>query len=303
MRDFLKKLEGSKIDKITSISDKEFKIKTYGSGSEILIYKSGFLYITEYQIPAIDPTSFCKFLNKTLSRKKIISIFQPNLDRIVVFEFEDYFLIFELFSENLILCDKSYTILGVLNPEQWKDRTLKKGYKYEFPKNSGRNPFLEIEEDKEEKLNVSPRIVRFLKEREDWREILKNYPNLSMTHYVCDGEIISLPSFLKVECEKIDLFHYIDEILKPVQRKENKAKIIVENMLRQRENFERKKEELEEKIRIFEEKYWEIEEIFKKIKELKEKFSVEEINERLKNSKFSFIHVEKEFFSIDLSKL
>lgn len=47
---------------------------------------------------------------------------------------EKYHLILELFSKgNIVLTDGEYNILGVLEQQQWKDRTVKPGLAYVFP--------------------------------------------------------------------------------------------------------------------------------------------------------------------------
>src|SRR3989344_4406734 len=45
-----------------------------------------------------------------------------------------YILVIELFSKgNLILCDEAMKILGALEPQEWKSRTIKKDEQYKYP--------------------------------------------------------------------------------------------------------------------------------------------------------------------------
>ena len=56
-------------------------------------------------------------------------------------EFEEFFLIFELFAKgNVVLADKEMKISSAFRKEHWKDRILKKGSVYKFPSSKGINP-------------------------------------------------------------------------------------------------------------------------------------------------------------------
>ena len=74
-----------------------------------------------------------KYLNNAILR----GLEQKQAERIVVFELEKeerYYLIIELFSKgNVILAGQDYRIIGVLEQQAWKGRTVKVNEKYIFP--------------------------------------------------------------------------------------------------------------------------------------------------------------------------
>ena len=77
-------------------------------------------------------------LRKYINNAVIKDIYQKDAERIVVFELEKekrYSLIVELFSKgNVILTDEMSTIITSLERQIWKDRVVKPGEKYVFPK-------------------------------------------------------------------------------------------------------------------------------------------------------------------------
>lgn len=100
-----------------------------------------FIYLTDEKKENPEKISgFCQFLRKRLENAKLKVIKQKNSERILEFMFEakegKIILIVELFSKgNIIICDENYNILSVLENREFKDRVLKHGVKYEFPKN------------------------------------------------------------------------------------------------------------------------------------------------------------------------
>ena len=136
-------VENAHVNKIQELPNKWLKIKIHTSkGTRDLIVAPSAIYLTSYSIPAkMQSTGFAAFLRKHLYNKRILSISQKGFDRVVVFEFENFYLIFELFAKgNVILTDKDYKILSPFHVEHWKDRTLRKGHDYKFPASKGINP-------------------------------------------------------------------------------------------------------------------------------------------------------------------
>lgn len=136
-------LEGAHVNKIQELPNNWLKIKLHTKqGTKDLIISPSALYFTSYSIPAKMQTSgFGAFLRKHLSNKRIISVSQKGFDRVVILEFENFFLIAELFARgNIIFTNKNHEILSPLYTEHWKDRTLKKGFIYKFPASKGINP-------------------------------------------------------------------------------------------------------------------------------------------------------------------
>ena len=85
------------------------------------------------------PPGFCMFLRKYLSNARVRHIRQLESERIVEVMFEakesKYYLIFELFSKgNIVMCKEDYTIFNLIEQQSWKDREVKKGVKYQYPR-------------------------------------------------------------------------------------------------------------------------------------------------------------------------
>ena len=104
------------------------------------------------------PSSFCLQLRKHLDHATILDAYQKDAERIVVLELEKqqkFLLIFELFSKgNIILTDEQFQIIGVLEQQSWKDRTVKVRERYQFPA-SGRNWKIVSQEELGEMLQQS----------------------------------------------------------------------------------------------------------------------------------------------------
>jgi predicted ribosome quality control (RQC) complex YloA/Tae2 family protein len=137
-------IENSIVRKVQELENNWLKIKLHSKqGQKDLIIAQQVFFLSDYSMPAKQVSSgFGGFLRKHLEGKKIMRIFlQENFDRIVFFEFQDFFLILELFAKgNVVLADKAMKILGVLRREHWKDRALEKGAVYKAPGSKGLNP-------------------------------------------------------------------------------------------------------------------------------------------------------------------
>ncbi len=130
-------LVGKKVLKVQQVGRELFKI-TFGPGKkELLIEPGKRIHLTQYVIQApLKASQAAMFLRKHLKGEKVKRVYQYDEERIIVIEFEDYFLISEFFSHgNMVLADKEFTILFTFRKEEWKDRVFKKGEKYLFPKN------------------------------------------------------------------------------------------------------------------------------------------------------------------------
>lgn len=136
-------VEGSILRKVQELENGwlKFRMQTR-QGTKDLIATPDALFLTGYSMPAKQTTSgYGAFLRKHLANKKVFSFKQHGLDRIAVMEFEEFFLIFELFAKgNVVLADKEMRILSAFRKEHWKDRTLKKGEQYRFPSSKGISP-------------------------------------------------------------------------------------------------------------------------------------------------------------------
>lgn len=129
-----------KVSQIYHQENEEFVLQLHapGRGKQLLkIVPGKFLCLTDTKDVPLRPSGFCMQLRKYLSHASIKDMYQQESERIIVFELEKlttFFLIAELFSKgNIILTDKDYMIITVLDRQIWKDRTVKPGEKYLFP--------------------------------------------------------------------------------------------------------------------------------------------------------------------------
>ena len=135
--------DGSILRKVQELENGWLKLRFQTrQGTKDLIAAPDAIFSTDFGISAKKTTSgYGAFLRKKLSNKKLLSLKQQGSDRIVVMDFEGFFLILELFAKgNVILTDKEMEIASAFRKERWKDRTLKKGEQYKFPSSKGINP-------------------------------------------------------------------------------------------------------------------------------------------------------------------
>jgi len=134
-------LINAKIDKIYQPDKKTFLLYFHvpNKGKYILkIILPSLIFLTEYKQIIEASGQYSMFLRKYLNNARLKSIKQLESERILEFLFEKkqkYYLIVELFSKgNLILCDKKRIIINPLEIQKWKDRTIRKGETYIYPK-------------------------------------------------------------------------------------------------------------------------------------------------------------------------
>ncbi|MDD5163732.1 MAG: NFACT family protein [Candidatus ainarchaeum sp.] len=222
-------IENSIVRKVQELENNWLKIKLHSKqGQKDLIIAQQVFFLSDYPMPAKQVSSgFGGFLRKHLEGKKIMRIFQQNFDRIVFFEFQDFFLVLELFAKgNVILTDRAMKILGVLRREHWKDRALEKGAFYRAPSSKGISPVEASPENFEKFRNSDFEIVK---------ELVKN---LNIAPVVAEEALLEcgipketpakkLPEKqLGLIAEKIRFFYSIDSArLKPVLAESGSEKI------------------------------------------------------------------------------
>jgi len=236
------------INKIQTLENGWMKIKVHTKqGDKTLVVTPNSFFISKKALNAKqNPGGFSALLKKHLFNQRIISFTQRGLDRIVIMEFPEKFLILELFSKgNVILCDKEYKILRAMRKEQWKDRKLEADEEYKFPSSQGKNPLdiSQIEFTKElisnektlfggcvEILNVSPAIMEHafeklkIDKKQDSKEslaegkkILKELKSIYASNedkvYLSKGNIYSTKTNLAKEDEFESVNDALNELL------------------------------------------------------------------------------------------
>jgi len=96
------------------------------------------IFLTNEKADYEEAKGFCVVLRKQLNNFRLRGIKQIDFERIIEFVFEKEHkikLIIELFGQgNIILCDENYNIINAFVFHKWKDREIKKGLIYNFPK-------------------------------------------------------------------------------------------------------------------------------------------------------------------------
>ncbi len=130
----------SKLSHIYHQEQKELLFQFHSSAhgkQHVKIVVGKYLCLTSKTQTAVHPTSFCMQLRKHIDNATLIGLTQKDAERIIVFEFEKkekFFIIVELFSKgNVVLTDDKWQILGTLEQQLWKERTVKAKQEYVFP--------------------------------------------------------------------------------------------------------------------------------------------------------------------------
>ncbi|MFA5050179.1 MAG: NFACT family protein [Candidatus Micrarchaeia archaeon] len=133
----IEKLLGLRFEKIQTTREGEFSLKI---GKERITIDLGKRMNISYTIKEGElGKGFIEKIRKELRGTRFVSIYQHNMDRIIVLEFEGikkYFLILEMFGKgNMILvCDEK--ILACYKNESWADRKIRINERYIFPKSN-----------------------------------------------------------------------------------------------------------------------------------------------------------------------
>jgi predicted ribosome quality control (RQC) complex YloA/Tae2 family protein len=130
-------LVGAKLQQVYQQDKKDFIFELHVSGQGkkmIRVLFPTYIFLTERKLAQEEPTAFCQALRNHLVNKRVISVKQHSSERILVFDFGEVQLIFELFGGGNLLVVKGGVAQLVFEAREWKDRAIKKGVKYDFPK-------------------------------------------------------------------------------------------------------------------------------------------------------------------------
>ncbi len=166
--------EGAFIKNVYQYGD-IFVLKLYqpgGGTANLLIHPGRRVHLTEYARKAPrQPPHFCTVLRKYLREKRVLSIKQHDLDRIIIIEIgsedETYKLVAEMFGTgNMLLLDPKNMIFVAMRYKRMRDRNIIPKAQYLFPPQRGEDLF-SIDDDSFEQLLVdsNANIVRTLASR------------------------------------------------------------------------------------------------------------------------------------------
>lgn len=130
-------LVGAKVDQVYQLEKQEFFFQFHAAGLGRVLLRvvpGKLMYFTEHKLSMQEPGGLCMQLRKMLGGRVLGGVEQIGSQRIVKLSFDDNSLYVELFSKgNIILCDSSEKIIGILQQQTWQSRTLKVGEKYKLP--------------------------------------------------------------------------------------------------------------------------------------------------------------------------
>ena len=141
LREIVEAAEGAFIKNVYQYGD-VFILKLYqpaGGTTQLLIQPGRRIHLTEFRRDAPKvPPKYCTILRKYLRDRRILSVKQHDLDRIVVIEVGDeestHKLVAELFgSGNLLLLDPNDVIFVAMRYKRMRDRDVMPKEAYEFP--------------------------------------------------------------------------------------------------------------------------------------------------------------------------
>lgn len=133
----LKILEAGRVDKVYCAQD-HYVMGFYvqGVGKLFLHFKPpGMMYLSENKQIVAEDTGFSKTLRKHLANAKLKSINQYHFERILVLDFGEKKIIFELFDKGNMLLLSEDTIVSAIRYKKTRDRMVRGGTVYVFPKN------------------------------------------------------------------------------------------------------------------------------------------------------------------------
>jgi len=246
----LQVLVGARLTKLYELGQDEFRMRFHSAQCgdvDVFCKLRERLNITQYIKEAPQkPSSFIMGLRKHIEGARVKSVMQYGLDRVVVIEIEKkegFLLIFEMFSHgNLILAECNYKVLHAYRSEEWKDREVRRGSKYDFPQSERIDPF-ELNEQKllalldskklvpclSSKINLGPayieeacrtakldleRSANSLNERElgelfaGFIEVMEHVNKPEPTIYIRDGRYLDYSLFPFKKYEDMEMLHF-----------------------------------------------------------------------------------------------
>ncbi len=316
------------INNIQSIDEQTIKIKIHKTKTKQLIVNPNICFLSEYILPTTDTNGLISFLKKKLFNQRIHEVKQDKNNRVIYFKLDKYYLIFEFFSNsNIILTDLEFIVVTSKQKEEWKDRIIKKGEKYNFPNNidfkeQSEKEIIEIiEKELNKKINelTKKELISFLvkkyslppvdievvvgeKEKitKDTIKHIKEIYNYKNPRIIIldrnEQKIISVVNEegqLYNELENYYLEIYKDRAAETNTTKKEKREVILEEQTIAKTKFEKEIERLNKEGELIYSYFTYIDQINKQIeiattKKVNEKEIITKINDYLLKSKLSF---------------
>ncbi|MEM4165863.1 MAG: NFACT family protein [Candidatus Bilamarchaeaceae archaeon] len=146
-------ISGKRLQKFQKIGQKKYRMRfeKYDIICEVGIR----IHITKYLEETEEPDNFTKKIKKELIGKILKNVKQLNNDRILLFNFGDKELIFEMFRNGNVILTENGKIIAALSENKWATREIKIGENYKTPP--------PIPQKIEEAINDKPIITSLIK--------------------------------------------------------------------------------------------------------------------------------------------
>ncbi len=138
---------GGRIHNVYQITHEAFLLKIHPSNLNLILEPAKRIHLTKYEVKTpSEPSQFCMELRKHLKAAKILSIEQPNFERLVVIQTErqgkTQKLIVELLPRgNLIVVDEDDRVLVSTHYARMRDRSILRGQPLQLPPPRGKSLF------------------------------------------------------------------------------------------------------------------------------------------------------------------
>lgn len=267
-----------------------------------------FIYMTDYKEEMPEkPPQFCTILRKHLKNARLRAISQLGFERILQLRFttkdKECLLFVELFSPgNVILCNKSMKIIYPMQYQRWKDRLVKGGQQYKYPKKDF-NVLVITKDELKDLLSASnmTSIVTFLAKelgfggkyaeevckeiKLDKKIVPKNADHTKLYNSI-QSIIKKKDKNLNEELNKLltekTIMHQKTQKEKKYKEKKGKVEKILDSQGKTAENLRNSVELNNKKGDFIYSNYNEIKNIISELREIKKKHSWKEIKEKLK---------------------
>lgn len=335
-----KELENSKIDKIYHTKDNYEEllmvVHVTGKGKHILRIMLPSIICMDYSKEEQGvATGFCMMLRKHLEGANISNISQTGFERIIILTIQKkelkYNIIIELFGKgNIIFCDSDMKILNLLYEQKWKDRDIKRGLTYQYPRNTTQldeKMMQEVIKNSEREsivktlamnLNLGGRYAEEICFRTGIKKETSTKNISDQTILIIISEIKNiLNQKIKANSNSKNVFPFemktilpekyydtfnqavasniesIDKLQESHEKQKEKVNAIIEEQKKVLKETEKEAEENQKKAESIYENYKELESIVNAIKDVRKKYGWKEIQRRIKeDAKFSKIIVD-----------
>ncbi|NPA86516.1 MAG: hypothetical protein GXO00_00720 [Candidatus Diapherotrites archaeon] len=126
-----KDLAGRHFQKLSTVPG-GYKLKL--RSADVLVIFPDKVFLTSHSVQSSEPDRFAQKVRKELKGRKLQDVKTLNLDRVLLLDFGDRKLVFELFREgNALLLDGEGKILALLRGGRWRHRELGVGVMYKTP--------------------------------------------------------------------------------------------------------------------------------------------------------------------------